>query len=294
MIDATNAGPSHLRTASNPAERAIRQAFESVGVTRFQVAHEIAKSFGITAKQARRKLKAGIWTLDELLALQRRCRVSLDGVLEDECAGDPQGPGQVRASLFVNGESTECEVQLGQLITTRQPRGLVCSRHRNRWVVSTANYVSDLIPQSERFAVHSIRLVQGSAPLRVAVLDDELQASQSLADWFSENGHPAQSFTRIEQLEAAGLDAFDVFIIDVVLGSNQTSYELVLKIRNADPEATVVMLTGKLRAPDIEARTADFVRDHRVEFHAKPTSPLVLLSTVINAAERRHRSATSD
>lgn len=289
MADGMNSVDQDRRRLVSPAEQCIRAAFEAIGITRFQLPHEIGALFSITAKQARRKLKDDIWSLDELLALQRRCGASLLGVLQDDLHEVDAGAHRVPALLVINGESLACEVQVGKALKGLQSSGLVCIWSKGRLVVSTSNFLTESGARGERFAINGIWLRVGSAPLRVAVLDDDILASQSLAEWFSENGYPAQSFTTIQQLEAAGLDAFDVFIVDVVLGGGQTCGELVVRIREADPWAIVVLLTGKLRTKDMEAEIAEIVRDQRVEFHAKPTSPLVLLSTVLNSVARRRQ-----
>lgn len=285
---------SNGHKVTGPAERCIRAAFEAVGIDHFRVPHEIGALLSITAKQARRKLKENIWSLEELLALQRRCGVSLGGVLQpDEADGWTVHRG-IQACLLVNGEADLCEISLGTPCTKPRSKGLVCTKHKGRWIVSTPHHLNELCAHGIRFTLEYMRPIEGSLPLRVAVLDDEIQASRSLAEWFSESGHPAQPFTTIEQLEAAGLDAFDVFIVDVVLAGGRTSHELVVRIREADPMAIVVLLTGQLRTRDMETEIAGIVRDQRVEFHAKPTSPLVLLSTVLNAVARRDSGISSD
>lgn len=267
------------------AEQAIRAALSQKGVAAAAHAKELADMFSVTASQARRKLRNGIWTLQELLLLQERLGISFASILDtpSEEAGRDMEPGL----LLVNGQEIECQMLPGPVMTPSTPvAGLACSRSAGRWHISTPAELDQSLPGQLRYAVELLQVLDGGSPLRIAVLDDDLPAAESLVNWFNESGYPASAFSTAKSLEQAGIENFDAFVLDVMLKSG-TSYGLVGKIREIDAHAVVMLLTGKVRGNmPLEHEMAEVVRDQRVEFAVKPTSPELLLAGILSSMAR--------
>lgn len=267
-------------------EQAIRSALAHRGVASASHANVLAETFNVTPSQMRRKLRFGIWTLQELLILQDRIGVSLSSVLHSSSEGVAKDmePGL----LLINGQEVECQISRGPVMATAsQPANLACSRVQGRWCISTFGALEAAAPGQLRYAVELLQVLDGGSPLRIAVLDDDFPAAESLALWLSESGYPAIPFATVQDLIEAGIGNFDAFVLDVMLKSG-TSYDLIGKIREVDANAVILLLTGKVRgnAP-LESEMAEVVRDQQVEFAVKPTSPPLLLASILSSVARR-------
>lgn len=267
-------------------EQAIRAALTQKGVASAAHANSLADAFGITASQVRRKLRYGIWTLQELLVLQDRLGVSLANVLHSSTNGEARDmePGL----LVINGQEVECEIRPGPVVTTSNPSAnLACSRVGGRWMISTLGALDSSAPGQLRYAVELLQVLDSGSPLRIAVLDDDFPTAESLASWFTESGYPATPFATAQELEDAGIESFDAFVLDVVLKGG-TCYALIGKIREIDTNAVIMLLTGKVRGnTPLENEVAEVVRDQHVEFAVKPTSPALLLASILSSVARR-------
>lgn len=292
-------GREHLSpvdVASTPAhashtESCIRAALESKGIARSAQATALGELLHVTHQQVRRKLRQGTWTLQELLIIQNHYSTSLADVMASQTSlGD--GVHLEAATLLINNQSVACEMRVGSALVSQSGAGLACSQVKDKWVVSTFAALDEAAPGALRYAVEMLQVLESGSPPRIAVLDDDENASTSLASWFNHSGYPAQAFTTSEALQEAGIEQFDVFVIDVILSAGKTCYSLLSKIRDIDPDAIVVLLTGKLRgnAP-LETELASVVREQRVEFYEKPTRPPLLLASILNAVARRQPSA---
>lgn len=267
-------------------EQAIRSALAQKGVASASHANALAETFNITPSQVRRKLRFGIWTLQELLVLQDRIGVSLSSVLHT--SGDSAARSMEPGVLLINGQEVECQISPGPVMTAAsQAANLACSRHQGRWLISTCGSLEAAVPGQLRYAVELLQILDGGSPLRIAVLDDDLPAAESLAMWFSESGYPAMAFSTTQELVSAGIGNFDAFVLDVMLKSG-TSYDLIGKIREIDANAVITLLTGKVRGnTPLESEMAEVVRDQKVEFAVKPTSPPLLLASILSSVARR-------
>lgn len=268
-------------------ENCIRTALESKGIPRSAQAAALSELLQVTHQQVRRKLRQGIWTLQELLLIQNHYGTSLAEVMASQSARGDGGHLEA-ATILINNQAVECEVRIGSALVNQSGVGLACSRVKDKWVVSTFASLDDAAPGALRYAIEMLQVLENGSPPRIAVLDDDENASTSLASWFNHSGYPARAFTTSEALQAAGIDHFDVFVIDVILSAGKTCYSLLSRIRDVDPDAIVVLLTGKLRgnAP-LETELANVVREQRVDFYEKPTRPPLLLASILNAVARR-------
>lgn len=282
----TRAGDDKRPKHAELIEQAIRTALTQKGVATAAHANTLAETFKITASQVRRKLRFGVWSLQELLVLQERLGVALSAVLN--FSSDSEVRDMEPGVLLINGQEVECQVSPGPVMTTSsQPANLACSRVQGRWMISTLSALETAAPGQLRHAVELLQVLDGGSPLRVAVLDDDFPAAESLAMFFSESGYPSMAFSTAKDLIAAGIENFDAFVLDVMLKGG-TSYELIGKIKEVDANAVITLLTGKVRGnTPFESEMAEVVRDQQVEFAVKPTSPALLLASILSSVARR-------
>lgn len=269
------------------AEKAIRAALAHKGIPARSQTNALADALRLTAKQIRRKLREGIWTLPELLRIQSVLQVSLVAALSEGGSDAAVDEPFSDASLLINDEEVPCVIRVGPVMTSFAGASLGCSKVKGKWVVSTNRGLETAAPGELRYSVDMLQVLDSGSPLRIAVLDDDARAAESLAAWFSEAGYPATAFTTTRDVEAAGLEHFDVYVLDVVL-SDGTCYGLIGKIRDVDRDAVIILLTGKARgnAP-LETELAEVVAEQRVDLAEKPTSPPLLLGRILSALARR-------
>ena len=90
------------------------------------------------------------------------------------------------------------------------------------------------------------RVVQGTAPLRVLIVDDESLIRWSLAETLADSGHTVQEAqdgkAALRQI-ADQEQPFDVVVLDYRL-PDSNDFTLLAKIREQAPQAAVVMMTA--------------------------------------------------
>ncbi|MDX8399708.1 MAG: hypothetical protein R8K20_05615, partial [Gallionellaceae bacterium] len=117
--------------------------------------------------------------------------------------------------------------------------------------------------------------------IRVAILDDDAGTSETLCEWFNEAGYVAAAFTSCEQLLASKLESHDAFLVDFMLAGGDSSQAMIKNIRQALPDAPIVLLTGKLRDGQAsEAELTAMLRTSNVIFFEKPVRPSILAATI--------------
>ena len=76
-------------------------------------------------------------------------------------------------------------------------------------------------------------------------------------------------------------------MIDLILGAGQTSQAVVQRIRSLQPEAPIVLLTGRLRDDSAnEATLTTILRTQGVTFFEKPVRPAVLTAAIQSSLDR--------
>ena len=125
------------------------------------------------------------------------------------------------------------------------------------------------------------------APLRVAVIDDDLLAAESLCDWFDDAGGKAQAFASADALLGSDVQQFDAYVVDYILGAGQSSEALIRHLRHLRPQAPIVLLTGRLRdGTASEDSLTTLMRSLKVMFFEKPVRPAVLTAALLNSLDR--------
>lgn len=267
------------------------------GVNHRQQAAQIAQICAISISQARRKLRGAVWLFDEVLAVCRHFGANLDHVFPPGSAprGAPDGalPPQTLshpALLLADNQRMACDIHLGPLEPTgTTPSPLQAVYGPEGWLVATPARLNHDGVLAPRYGVDHLQLSAPSSPgrARIAVVDDDAGSAEALSDWFNESGYHAQAYTSPAQLLASPLDAHDAYVVDLILAGGQTSQALVERIRLAQPEAPIVLLTGQLRGGlASEATLATLLRTQGVTFFEKPVRPAVLTAAIQSSLDR--------
>jgi DNA-binding NtrC family response regulator len=113
---------------------------------------------------------------------------------------------------------------------------------------------------------------------RVFVVDDEQVIASSLATILRKNGFDAIAFTEpLEALEAAGLEAPDLLISDVVM-PGLSGIDLAVQLRERCPNCNVLLFSGQAAtASMLETARAN---GHNFELLLKPVHPADLLREI--------------
>jgi FixJ family two-component response regulator len=129
--------------------------------------------------------------------------------------------------------------------------------------------------------------------IRIAILDDDIGTSETLGEWFTAAGYAASAFTSAEQLLSSQVENYDVFVVDFLLASGDSSQATIKFIRQALPDVPIVLLTGKLRDGQVsEADLSALLRTANVTFFEKPVRPSVLAATIEKELDQlAHRRA---
>jgi len=275
------------------------------GVSPRHQATEIAQICAISISQARRKLRGAVWLFGEILALCRHYGESLDAVFAQHAvlgalpmgAGPMAGGGEFRAGqpalLLADALELPCTIHLGAQCTpsAHDARELLATHLGQSWVVGSAARVLALNPAGACYRIEQLQLESpdDQPRQRIAVLDDDPCAAQTLVDWFHEMGFDADPFTSADALQQA-LQAgahFDAHVVDLILSGGQTSQSVVEEIRRRQAQVPIILLTGQLRdGTASEATLATMLRTQGVTFFEKPVRPAVLTAAIQSSLDR--------
>ena len=118
---------------------------------------------------------------------------------------------------------------------------------------------------------------------KILIVDDETVVRDSLGKWFSSEGYQARPVAGArEALESIQNTEYDVALIDIKM-PGMDGMELQTRLREADPELTVIIMTGYA-----SVETAVQALKHGAyDYITKPVDPDELSHLVSNAMEHR-------
>jgi DNA-binding NtrC family response regulator len=118
---------------------------------------------------------------------------------------------------------------------------------------------------------------------KILIVDDELVVRDSLGKWFTSEGYTARpTGSAREALEAIQQMEFDIALIDIKM-PGMDGMELQSRLHEADPELTVVIMTGYA-----SVETAVQALKHGAyDYITKPVDPDELSHLVANALEHK-------
>jgi len=118
---------------------------------------------------------------------------------------------------------------------------------------------------------------------RILIVDDELVVRDSLGKWFSSEGYAAHPVgSAREALETIQKEEFDIALLDIKM-PGMDGMELQSRLREADPELTIVMMTGYASVDT----AVQALKHGAYDYITKPVDPDELSHLVSNALEHK-------
>ncbi|MEQ1533690.1 MAG: hypothetical protein HOO97_05850 [Sideroxydans sp.] len=259
------------------------------GVPERQQAGLLCELCAVSPSQARRKLRGAMWTFGEVLTVVRHFGCSLDQVFAGSVSHAGISTGSfttvmLEATFLMDALTLPCQVRLGSLsIGLQGSDELLTVQNQVGWYVGTRKQLDNHPHNGEFYHVAQVLLTPtlSKPSIRIAILDDDVGTSETLGEWFTAAGYAATAFTSAGQLLAAPVDHFDAFVVDYLLAGDDSSQATIKLIRQALPDAPIVLLTGKLRDGRVsEADLTTMLRTAHATFFEKPVRPSVLAATI--------------
>jgi two-component system, NtrC family, response regulator HydG len=121
---------------------------------------------------------------------------------------------------------------------------------------------------------------------RILIVDDELAVRDALGRWFTSEGYAAHpSSSAREALETIQKKEFDIALLDIKM-PGMDGMELQGRLKQADPDLTVIMMTGYA---SVETAVQALKRG-AYDYITKPVDPDELSHLVANALEHKRAS----
>jgi two-component system, NtrC family, response regulator HydG len=118
---------------------------------------------------------------------------------------------------------------------------------------------------------------------RILVVDDEFVVRDSLSKWFTSEGYSARPVASArEALETIQQAEFDLALIDIKM-PGMDGMELQTRLREADPELTIIVMTGYASVDT----AVQALKHGAYDYITKPVDPDELSHLVGNALEHR-------
>jgi len=118
---------------------------------------------------------------------------------------------------------------------------------------------------------------------KILVVDDELVVRDSLGKWFASEGYSTRPVAGArEALEAIQQAEFDIALIDIKM-PGMDGMELQARLREADPELTVIIMTGYASVDT----AVQALKAGAYDYITKPVDPDELSHLVSNALEHK-------
>jgi DNA-binding NtrC family response regulator len=123
----------------------------------------------------------------------------------------------------------------------------------------------------------------GANDICILIVDDETIVCESLGNWFREDGYAVEvAASAREALEKLAARRWDIFLLDIrMLGMD--GLELQRKIREAHPEATIIIMTAYA---SVET-AVEAMKQGAYDYIVKPFDPDDLEHLIRNAIERK-------
>jgi DNA-binding NtrC family response regulator len=118
---------------------------------------------------------------------------------------------------------------------------------------------------------------------RILIVDDEMVVRDSLGKWFTSEGYTSRPVAGArEALEVIQTSEFDIALIDIKM-PGMDGMELQSRLRDADPELTVVIMTGYASVDT----AVQALKRGAYDYITKPVDPDELSHLVANALEHK-------
>lgn len=212
------------------------------------------------------------WTFEELETVAANFGETVQSVVVAAANQDAE-----HGTFLVGGLRARCKFSIGFELQSPRAGTLVAVRSDDGWLVTT--WVDELKSEDKVFQVREVSIEASVAGRRIAVLDDDVDITDSLCDYLRSFGFVAEPFSSIADLEAARDSGFDAFILDWLIGTT-TVRNLIAKIRKDDPHCPIAVLTGQSESGPGMSDIAETLATQSVLFFEKPIRSAILTATL--------------
>ena len=260
----------------------VNRLLERHGVGERKRASVLEKALGQSYQQVRRRLiDESAWTLEELRDIADHFGETLQSLVADSPSGNTASALLVSGSLRI-----PCSVWLGETPQLARPGPLVATRPTaGEWLVVPAGEAAGV----ESYEVKRL-LIQATtrSARRIAVLDDDRDLAQSIAQYMNEVGLDATAFYTVDDLsKAVSVEPFDGYVIDWLV-NKQSARTVIVEIRAQSSTCPVVVLTGQMRDGHLEeSELSAAAAAYRLQYFEKPVRTSAIMSALELGFERR-------
>lgn len=269
--DGNDNSPSSLAVAC------VRALMERHGLPKYRQSAWLADAMGLSYSQAHRRM-TGVspWTLEDLAKV-----AALFGETLADVVAVTQPGAAVPGTMTVGTTAMPCRIWLGDEVDRQSAGPVVAIRTAAGWSAIPASEATDDVV----YRIEKIEARPAEATRKViAVLDDDEDLTNSICAHFDASGYDARPFYRIADLLAsAAAQRYDGYVIDWIVGETSV-LKLVAALREQDPRAPIVVLTGQVLTGVVEeVDIAEAVRRYGLTFSEKPVRSAILEASLARA-----------
>ena len=257
----------------------VRSVFERHGVPKYRQSAALATAFGLSYSQAHRRLNGtSPWSLEDLVQL-----ASLFGETLADVVAAHDRTSAINAVLRTGSETINCRIWIGEAVSTPKSGAVFAVKAKTGWVVAT---IEDAFA-GDAYAITRLEAHPASdRQRRVAVLDDDVDLTDSIVSNFESLGFSARPFYNAADLLAAAT-RFDCFVLDWVVGE-ATVLDVVRSLRTAHATCPIVILTAQVATGVIdETDIAVAMQRYDLLFCEKPVRAPILAAMLSRAFSSR-------
>lgn len=248
------------------------------GVPERNHAGTVGSITSVSALATRRKLKGETsWSAEDLALIALHYGDPISAIFNVQWQA---------CSLEGGGQALAARADIGKRIETPTEGQLVARRSGHAWQLLAYKTVAT---SDEFFEVKEAELVTRYEKLRVAVLDDDEAVAEMIALALQDHGYVVNPYSAERDL-SENIDQHEAFIVDYILGPQQTAAQVIGKIRASKPHALILLLTGQARE-SLDADIARLMSLYDAELLEKPVRAPILASAIQRWMNKQRMSA---
>ena len=223
------------------AAHAVRALLSRHGIPKHRQAAYVGELFGISrAASHRRTHGSAAWSLEDLQSIAEKFGESLPEML-----GGGRLTGGTRATLKLSEVESPCRIWLQPESEDFGSGAFVAMENAGTYTVVPAAAAGSL----PTLRVQRIEIDQSvDKPPRIAVLDDDREATKAICAGLREKGYQAVPFSAIDALTAEIQRApFDGYILEWKMRDGKTVLPLIAMIRDETKHGAIALVSGKFR-----------------------------------------------
>lgn len=203
--------------------------------------------------------------------LQRKIGKIYDAVDGSFSIADADAAQEVTGTLEIGGAEYECKARIGMTLPSAHGVQFIAVKRDDAWRVMPA----DKAPDTFIHMVYGLEIIiREKSAYSVAVLDDDPNTANSLAEFLEAEGYAAKPFYDLESLAAAIPESnFDAYVLDWLIGEH-TSADLIKRIKlEHSPSSVVILLTGQMEINTTQSDLLPVISTFGLNWREKPTRP---------------------